>query len=88
MIQLKHTQPSHDGNNHKLWTILTVCPPRRQRPVRMALPLRKSRRFFLCLPPCGWQNNAPPQDVHILTPRIYKYITWQGVIRDSLVAQM
>ena len=31
---------------------------------------------------------VPPQDVHILTLRIYKYITWHGVIRDSLVAQM
>ena len=39
MIQLKHTQPSHDGSNYKLWAILTpcahpgdraVCPPRRQ----------------------------------------------------------
>lgn len=25
MIHLKHTQPSHDGNNHTLWAILTVC---------------------------------------------------------------
>ena len=29
-----------------------------------------------------------PKDVHIVTPRIYRYITWQGGIKDSLVAQM
>ena len=95
MIQLKHTQPSHDGSNYKLWAILTpcahpgdraVCPPWRQSCVRTALPLWKSWGFFLCLLVVG--RIVPPQDVHILTLRIYKYITWHGVIRDSLVAQM
>lgn len=35
-----------------------------------------SNLIFICS--CGRLNNAPPQNIHILFPRIYEYVTLHG----------
>ena len=82
-------QPSHDGSNYKLWMILTPCthpgdPAVCERPC----PLGKAGGSFSVSLFVVGRIMPAPKNVHILTPRIYRYITWQGGIKDSLVAQM
>ncbi|CAI9163732.1 unnamed protein product [Rangifer tarandus platyrhynchus] len=82
MIQLKHVQPSHDGSNCKLWMILTPCAhPGDPAVCKRPCPLGEARGSFSVSLFVVGRIMPPAKDVHILTPRIYRYITRKGVLR-------